>query len=341
MTDTPLLTVKNLQTHFATDGGVVKAVDGVDFSIGRGEIVGLAGESGSGKSVFARSVLRLIQSPGQIVGGEIIFEGENLLEKSEREMREIRGGAIALAFQDPLTALNPVLRVGPQVAEVVRQHGVRDLSDSAVRGWSRGDARGRAVEMMEAVRIPEVSRRYDHYPHQLSGGMRQRAVLAGLLACNPSFLIADEPTTALDVTVQAAILDLLEEARNRHGMSILLITHDLGVIRHFCERVAIMYAGRIVESGDTRDLLASPKHPYTEGLLECLPSLRRKAEVHPIPGGVPNLLDLPTGCAFGPRCPRAVPTCAELEPPAVNVGDGRWARCHLLSGIDKGGEPDG
>ena len=340
MTDAPLLTTKNLRTHFVTDRGVVKAVDGVDFRIGRGEIVGLAGESGSGKSVFARSVLRLIQPPGQIVDGKIIFEGEDLLKKSEREMRHIRGGDIALAFQDPLTALNPVLRVGPQVAEVVRRHGVRDGGDSALRGWSRRDARGRAIEMMEAVRIPEVSQRYGQYPHQLSGGMRQRAVLASVLACNPSLLIADEPTTALDVTVQAAILDLLQEAKRRHGTSILLITHDLGVIHHFCERVAIMYAGRIVEWGDTRDVLTSPKHPYTEGLLECLPSLRGQAELHPIPGEVPDLLDLPSGCAFSPRCPRALPTCTEFDPPVVDVGGGRWTRCHLFGGTGKQGDPN-
>ena len=341
MTNTPLLTVKNLRTHFATDRGVLKAVDGVDLSIGRSETVGLAGESGSGKSVFARSILRLVQSPGRIVEGEVLFEGEDLLKKPEREMRQVRGRAIAFAPQDPLTSLNPVLRVGPQVAEVVRRHGVRAGDDPAVRRWSRRAARERAVEVMEAVRIPEVSQRYSHYPHQLSGGMRQRAVLASALACNPSLLIADEPTTALDVTVQAAILDLLQEAKRRQGTSVLLITHDLGVICHFCERVAVMYAGRIVEWGDTRDVLTSPMHPYTEGLLRCLPRLRGSAELHPIPGRVPDLLDLPPGCAFGPRCPRAVPVCTELDPPVVDLGGGRWTRCHLFGGTGRREGPDG
>lgn len=326
-----LLQIRNLQTFFLTSHGVIKAVDGVDLDIGSGETLGLAGESGSGKSVLARSILQLIQPPGQIVGGEIFFKGEDLLRKTDREMRRIRGGSIAMAFQDPLTTLNPVVRVGPQITEVVRLHGLRRDDAITIQKPDRRTARGKALNMMEAVRIPEPLRRYAQYPHQFSGGMRQRAVLATALACNPSLLIADEPTTALDVTVQAGILELLQELRHQHGTSILLITHDLGVIDHFCDRVAIMYAGRLVEGGLTRDVLSDPKHPYTEGLLACLPHVRTESTIQSIPGEVPDMLHVPEGCAFHPRCPRVMPVCPETEPPVLQVGEERWIRCHLFS----------
>ena len=331
MVENFMLRVKNLRTYFFTDLGVVKAVDGVDLNIGYGEAVGLAGESGSGKSVLARSILRLIQPPGRTVGGEILFEGEDLLEKTEREMRTIRGGAIAMAFQDPLTTLNPVLRVGPQIAEAVRIHDLGGVGSIPVKGVHPSDARGRALKMMRSVRIPEVEERYRQYPHQFSGGMCQRAVLAAALACHPSLLIADEPTTALDVTVQEAILELLREIQCEQGTSILLITHDLSVIDCFCEQVAIMYAGRIVEWGRTRDVLSTPQHPYTVGLINCLPKLGQKSAIHPIPGDVPDLSNLPRGCTFQARCTRAMPVCAESEPPVVDLAGERWARCHLFS----------
>ena len=329
MSAEPLLQINNLTIHFFTDLGIVKAVDGVDLHINRGETVGLAGESGSGKSVLARSILRLIQPPGKIVDGEILFEGENLLAKTEGEMRKIRGGAIAMAFQDPLTTLNPVLRVGPQIAEAVQLHGVRVPNAAVRKSFRRGEARQRTLEMMKSVRISEVEQRYCQYPHQFSGGMRQRAVLATALACNPSLLIADEPTTALDVTVQASILELLLDAQREYGTSILLITHDLGVIDHFCEQTVIMYAGRIVEWGQTRDVLSTPKHPYTQGLLECLPRLGVQSPIHPIPGDVPDLSNLPVGCAFRLRCSHVMPACMEIVPLIAKVSENRWTRCHL------------
>lgn len=324
-----LLQVKDLHTHFFIDEGTVKAVDGVDLRLRQAETVGLVGESGSGKSVFARSLLRLIEPPGRIVAGEVLFEGADVLRLSDREMRALRGGSIAIAFQDPLTTLNPVLRVGPQIAEAIRLHGVHQDRGGEELPGSRRHARDRALERMTAVRLPEAWQRYNQYPHEYSGGMRQRAVLAAALACNPALLLADEPTTALDVTVQATVLDLMREAQREHGTSILLITHDLGVVSHFCERVAVMYAGRLVEFGRTDDVLSSPKHPYTEGLLKCLPSLRRRSALQPIEGEVPNLADLPGGCSFHARCPRAMEVCASQEPPVIGLGEDRWTRCHL------------
>jgi len=342
MSSHPLLRVRDLTTYFFTDLGVLKAVDGVDLQIGRGETVGLAGESGSGKSVLGRSILRLIQPPGRIVGGEVLFEGEDLLAKTEGEMQNIRGGAIAMAFQDPLTTLNPVLSVGPQIAEAVRLHGVRADDGTTIPSTSRWAARQRALEMMRSVRIPEAVQRYRQYPHEFSGGMRQRAVLATALACNPSLLIADEPTTALDVTVQAVILELLREVTCTHNTSVLLITHDLGVIDHFCQQVAVMYAGRIVEWGPTRSVLSEPMHPYTEGLLNCLPRLDYESVIRPIPGEVPDPLNLPEGCAFHVRCPHTMPVCAKTEPRVAEVGEGRWVRCHVYEkGISAGGSGSG
>src|SRR6201988_3967890 len=279
-----LLEVRNLQTHFSTRAGLVRAVDGVSFHLGRGELLGLVGESGCGKSITALSVMRLIAPPGKIVNGEILFDGKDLLKLSDSEMREMRGDDIAMIFQDPMTSLNPVFTVGEQIEEALRLH----------RKLSRKQARAAAIEAMKEVAIPDPSRRVDDYPHQLSGGMRQRVMIAMALACNPKLLIADEPTTALDVTIQAQILDLMRDLKSRVGAAIILVTHDLGVVAEVAERVMVMYAGRKVEEAPVAELFRSPRHPYTQGLLGAVPKLgssltgpaQRLAE---IPGQVPSL----------------------------------------------------
>ena len=309
---TAVLEVKNLKTHFFTHEGIVKAVDDVSFTVAKGETLGLVGESGCGKSVMAMSITRLVSDPGRIVDGEIIFDGRNLLTLSELEMRQLRGAQISMVFQEPMTALNPVLEVGFQIAEAVLAH----------ERVSKREAWSRAVEAMKVVAIPDAEKRANDYPHQLSGGMRQRIMLAMALVCRPTLLIADEPTTALDVTIQAQILELLDALRRQYQLSVLLISHDLGVIAQVAETVAVMYAGKIVEIGPAEDIFHNPKHPYTEGLLQSVPhfgtSVRRKDRLSAIEGMVPDLLHLPDGCSFAARCYKKTVECTHalirLEP---------------------------
>jgi oligopeptide/dipeptide ABC transporter ATP-binding protein len=319
-----LLEVKDLRTHFATRAGLVKAVDGVDFYLDRGELLGLVGESGCGKSITALSIMRLIGSPGKIVGGEIRFDGKNLLELSYQQMREIRGDDIAMIFQDPMTSLNPVFPVGEQIAEALRLH----------RKLSRKQARLATIEAMREVAIPDPARRVDDYPHQLSGGMRQRVMIAMALACDPKLLIADEPTTALDVTIQAQILELLNDLRKQRELGVLLITHDLGVVAEVADRVAVMYTGRIVEESPVDELFARPKHPYTEGLLRSVPKLTsefvlKNERLETIEGTVPRPTDLPPGCHFAPRCPHRMPRCTDEAIPLYALDEGVKVRCVL------------
>ncbi len=314
-----MLEVSHLTTVFDVAGRAVPAVDDVSFEVRNGETLGLVGESGSGKSVTALSILRLIEAPGRIASGSIRFKGRELLTLSETDMRAIRGVEIGLIFQEPMTALNPVFTIGNQIAEVLLVHG----------RTSRRTARARAVELLSAVRIPDAARRLDDYPHQLSGGMRQRALIAMALACTPALVIADEPTTALDVTIQAEILDLLREMKSAFGLSLLLITHDLGVVAETADRVAVMYAGRIVEHGPVRAVLGSPQHPYTRGLIASMPGGARGARLRGIDGSVPMLGALPSGCAFHPRCPDRFDPCSTTPPPNYPVGTDHESRCYL------------
>ena len=319
-----LLEVNDLRTHFPTRAGLVRAVEGVSFYLDRGELLGLVGESGCGKSMTALSVMRLVAPPGKIVSGEILFDGKDLLKLSDSEMRQIRGDDIAMIFQDPMTSLNPVYTVGEQIAEALRLH----------RKMSRKEARQATIEAMREVAIPDPSRRINDYPHQLSGGMRQRVMIAMALACNPKLLIADEPTTALDVTIQAQILELLDELRKQRELAVLLITHDLGVVAEVADRVAVMYTGRIVEESPVEELFARPKHPYTEGLLRSVPKLTgedviKKERLETIEGVVPSPTDLPSGCHFAPRCPHRMPRCTEEEIPLYQLDGGVQVRCVL------------
>ncbi len=318
--ESALLRVEELTTTFRIPGGVVRAVDHVSFELRRGETLGIVGESGSGKSMTALSILRLVQPPGEIGGGPISFNGRSdLLELSEREMRAIRGAEIGFIFQEPMTALNPVYTVGDQIAEALLVH----------RRATRAQARTKAAELLEAVRIPEPQRRLHDYPHQLSGGMRQRVLIAIALACQPLLLIADEPTTALDVTIQAEILDLLHEMKEKFHLALLLITHDLGVVAGHVDRVAVMYAGKIVEEGPMRQIFESPKHPYTQGLLDSIPGGAPGQRLRAIEGTVPNLAKLPPGCPFEPRCPQRFDLCHTAPPPPYEVGSQQRARCYL------------
>jgi peptide/nickel transport system ATP-binding protein len=316
-----LLEIRGLKTWFDTDDGVVRAVDGVDLAIDRGETVGVVGESGCGKTVTAMSVLKLIaMPPGRIAGGEIRWQGRDLVPLGQRDMRRIRGNEIAIVFQEPMTSLNPVYPVGAQIAEVVREH----------EGVSRSAAFARAVEMLRLVHIPNAERRAHDYPHQFSGGMRQRVMIAMALSCNPQLLIADEPTTALDVTIQAQILDLLEEMKDRFGMAIMLITHAMGVVAETAQRVVVMYAGKVVEEAPVEELFARPRHPYTQGLIQAIPRLDRAGErtrLAAIPGVVPSLADPPPGCRFAPRCGLATPACTAASPPLREVGAGHSVAC--------------
>jgi len=321
--DKMLLNIRNLKTYYFTDEGVVKAVDGVDLKIKSGETMGLVGETGCGKSTVATSIMRLVPKPGKIVAGEIIFKGRNLLELSNDEMRKIRGSEIAMVFQDPMVSLNPVIRVGEQIAEVFQVH----------RGMERSEAWEKAVEMMKLVGIPEAERMSKRYPHELSGGMRQRVMIAIAIACRPSLLIADEPTSALDVTIQAQILSEMKRLREEVNTSILLITHDLGVIAEIADKVAIMYAGDMVEYGDVRTVLKKPKHPYTRGLLNALPNAHRRSKLTPIRGTVPSLLNPPSGCKFHPRCSKAKDLCSKVKPRPVEVAPEHLVSC-LLYGSD-------
>jgi len=314
----PLLDIRNLQTFFFTPTGLVKAINGLDLRIETGETLALVGESGCGKSLTALSLLRLVPDPGKIVGGDILFDGRDLLRMPLEEMRRVRGNRIGMIFQEPMTALNPVLRVGEQVAEVLRLH----------RGCDRPQAAAEAVAMLASVGLPAPVDRARDYPHQLSGGMRQRVMIAMALACNPQLLIADEPSTALDVTIQAQIMQLLADCKAERGMAILLITHDLGVVAQYADRVAIMYAGRIMESAPVRELFAAPAHPYTRGLLACVPKLGEKRQrLTPIEGTIPTPGQLPEGCSFLDRCPEAFAPCRGELPPLREIRPGHQVRC--------------
>jgi oligopeptide/dipeptide ABC transporter ATP-binding protein len=327
----PLLELDDLHTFFYTDNGVARSVDGVSFTVGAGETVGVVGESGCGKSVTALSILRLIRAPGRIEAGSAIrFEGKDLVTLGEREMQHIRGNRIAMVVQEPMTALNPVFTVGDQIAEVARIHA----------RMSKREAAAKAVEMLRLVGIPAPEQRADEYPHQLSGGMRQRVVIAMALVMNPALVIADEPTTALDVTIQAQILELLADLTRRLGTSILLITHDLGVVAENCSRVIVMYAGEVVEEATTVDLFARAHHPYTEGLLGAMPRVGGTAErLATIPGTVPPPTAWPQGCRFRDRCMYAWERCAQEHPPLYQIGGGHTSRCHLADEPERRAHP--
>lgn len=320
-----LLDIRGLRTQFFTDDGLARAVDGVSYSLEKGETVGVVGESGCGKSVTALSVLRLIPDPpGKIVAGEIMFEGTNLLQISSADMRRIRGNDISMIFQEPMTSLNPVFTIGNQITEAVRLH----------QGLNKKEALAKAVEALKLVGIPVPERRVHEYPHQLSGGMRQRAMIAMALSCNPKVLIADEPTTALDVTIEAQILDLMRTLQEELGTAIIMITHDLGVIAEMARKVVVMYAGKVVEQAPVQRIFASPNHPYTQGLLQSLPRVDKdvsgaKQRLQEIPGIVPSLLNLPVGCKFASRCPSVMPQCKEQEPPLEQVAADHYSACWL------------
>lgn len=319
----PLLEIRDLKTYFHTSGGPVRAVDGVSLSISERETVGVVGESGCGKSVTALSVMRLIPDPpGKIVGGEIFLEGESILEKSEAEMRSIRGSKIAMIFQEPMTSLNPLYTVGDQIVEVIVLHQKLGLKRSRIK----------AVELLRRVGIPSPERRVDEYPHQMSGGMRQRVMIAMALSCNPRILVADEPTTALDVTIQAQILDLMRGLRREFGTGIMLITHDLGIVAELADRVIVMYAGQVVESASVNDLFSTPTHPYTLGLLGSIPKLNEKrGRLQVIEGVVPTAANMPGGCRFHPRCSLAMDICRSQEPDLVEIAPSHHAKCFLAT----------
>jgi peptide/nickel transport system ATP-binding protein/oligopeptide transport system ATP-binding protein len=320
----PILEIENLSTHFESARGTVRAVDEVNLHLNEGDTLGIAGESGCGKTVLALSIMRLIpRPPGRIVSGRILFEGGDLLSLSDEEMRRVRGKRISMIFQEPMTSLNPVFRIGDQVAEVLQLH----------EGLSTKDARERAVEMLRLVGIPAPQMRARDYPHQMSGGMRQRVMIAMALSCRPRLMLADEPTTALDVTIQAQILDLIQDLKREVGTSVILITHDLGVIAEAAQYAAIMYAGWVVEQGPVADIFASPLHPYTVGLMNSIPRIGSAARgdgyLNVIPGTVPDLLELPSGCKFRDRCPRVMPVCAENVPQLREKTTGHSVRCWL------------
>jgi oligopeptide transport system ATP-binding protein len=327
----PLLAIKDLRTQFFTEDGVVKAVDGVSYDVQPGEILGLVGESGCGKSVSALSVLRLIPNPpGKIVGGEIMFEGEDILKMDEEEVRHIRGNKIGMIFQEPMTSLNPVLTIGRQLTETLELHLKLD----------KGAATQRAIELLEMVGIPEAKGRINDYPHQFSGGMRQRVMIAMALSCNPKLLLADEPTTALDVTIQAQILEVLTRLTRELGTAVIIITHNLGVVARYADRVNVMYAGKVIESTTAAELYRHPRHPYTLGLLKSVPRLdvARKAKLDPIEGMPPDLINLGSGCPFRPRCRFQVERCMEENPPLLAVGESHMAACWEWETVAKASE---
>jgi peptide/nickel transport system ATP-binding protein len=323
----PLLEIRGLKTQFATDNGMVRAVDGVDITIGRGETVGVVGESGCGKTVTAMSVLKLIaMPPGRIVEGQILWQGRDLIPLEAEELDDIRTKEIAMVFQEPMTSLNPVYTVGDQISEALRRH----------EGLSRRDAQEKTVEMLRLVQIPNPQKRVNDYPHQFSGGMRQRVMIAMALSCSPKLLIADEPTTALDVTIQAQILELLADMKSRFGMAVMLITHAMGVVAETAQRVVVMYAGRVIEEAPVDELFANPRHPYTQGLIRSIPHIDRaattKKRLEAIPGVVPSLITPPPGCRFAPRCRYAMPACRLAVPPLLDVGGGHKVACILEQG---------
>jgi oligopeptide/dipeptide ABC transporter ATP-binding protein len=315
----PLLEVRDLSIHFFTEEGVIRAVENVNFEIYPGEILGLVGESGCGKSVTGLSLLRLISTPpGRIVNGDILFDGRSLLPLEEKEMERVRGNDISMIFQEPMTSLNPVFTIGDQIMEAILLH----------QGSDKTEARKRAIKMLDRVKIPSPEKRIDSYPHQLSGGMRQRAMIAMALSCQPKLLIADEPTTALDVTIQAQVLQLLKEIQREMEMSVMLITHDLGVVSEIADRVAVMYAGRIMEYGPIHAIFSRLRHPYTKGLLDSIPQLKeKKKRLDAIPGQVPDPMNLPMGCKFHPRCYLVIEECKKEEPPLFQVNGDHFSRC--------------
>jgi len=314
-----LLEVKSLRTSFFTEAGEVRAVDGVSFSVEPGKLMGIVGESGSGKTASVLSIMRLLPESAKIVGGEIIFEGRDLTKLPEPEMRKIRGAKIAMIFQEPMTSLNPVFTIGSQIAEAVRLH----------QNTSRAEARERAIEALRLVGIADPDRRVDDYPHQLSGGMRQRVMIAMALSCNPQLLIADEPTTALDVTIQAQILDLIRDIQSRLRLAVILVTHDLGIVAEYADTVTILYAARVMEQASSAKLFEKPLNPYTRGLLESIPGVdgTRRRRLQAIPGMIPNALNPPPGCRFHPRCPMAIANCAKIDPPLEEKAPGHYAAC--------------
>ena len=335
MMENKLLELRDMTTVFPTRRGLVRAVDGMDFTLHEGEKLGIVGESGSGKSVTMLSIMGLVPPPGRIADGDILFQGESLRDKSSAEMRKMRGKEIAMIFQDPLTTLNPAFTVGEQIHESLRIHNVVAASNGGSRrfwGRRRKDAeQERVIQVMEDVGIPSPAERSKAYPHQFSGGMQQRVIIAIALSCEPRLLLADEPTTALDVTIQAQIMDLLDKINRERGTSIVLVTHNLGLVAEFCENIIVMYAGWVMERGSIDEVITDPKHPYTEGLLRCLPRISEKREkIHPIPGLVPDLASLPPGCPFSPRCERVMPECREDNPiPYTELDGGRLVRCLL------------
>ncbi|MBE7556180.1 MAG: ABC transporter ATP-binding protein [Anaerolineales bacterium] len=338
--DTPLLQLKNLTTVFPTKRGLVTAVNQVNLRVAPGEILGIVGESGCGKSTVLLSILRLIARPGRIAAGEIIFRGQNLRRLPKKAMRSIRGKEISMIFQDPLSTLNPVFPVGEQIREALRLHGLMNRGSAALPwpldGARRALEKKRVLEVMAEVGIPAPEARYRAYPHEFSGGMQQRALIAIGLACEPAILLADEPTTALDVTIQAQIIELMRRINQLHGTSILLVTHNLGLAAEFCHNIAVMYAGRIVERGPVDQVIQDPKHPYTQGLLACLPRLTSKVKkIEPIPGNVPDLAELPPGCAFAPRCPLVRDECWQADLRLRVVTPGHYARCILYEGGER------
>jgi oligopeptide/dipeptide ABC transporter ATP-binding protein len=324
----PILSIRDLAVEFATDDGVVRAVDGVTYDVHRGETLGIVGESGSGKSVSQLAILGLIpQPPGRIVRGEAFFDGKNTLEMSKRQLRNIRGGDVAMVFQDPMTSLNPVLKVGKQIGEAIQAH--RKVSDN--------EARDRVISLLELVGVPNPEQRYDQYPHEFSGGMRQRAMIAMAIANGPKLLIADEPTTALDVTIQAQILEVLKKAQDETHAATILITHDLGLIAELADRVCVMYAGKVVELTDVYTLFKAPRHPYTVGLMDSLPRLTVEEEsLRPIPGQPPSLIDRPPGCPFHPRCflSQGRIRCREEEPPLRRIAEAHLTACHFAEELE-------
>lgn len=314
--------IKGLKTQFFTSKGIVPAVDGVDINVKRGEAVGLVGESGCGKSMTAMSTMQLLQYPGRVVAGEILLDGENLLDKTKKEMDEIRGNRISMIFQEPMTSLNPVYTIGKQVSEAILIH----------ENVSKEEAKQRTIDIFRKVGIPEPEKRYSVYPHQLSGGLRQRVMIGMAMVCNPQLMIADEPTTALDVTIEAQILYLMKQLQKDQGTAVIMITHNLGVVAEFCDYVYVMYAGKIMEEASVENLFKSPKHPYTFGLMNSIPKMTEsKEELYTIKGLVPNLLNLPKGCRFCPRCEKAMKICTMYEPELYETDDGHKVRCFLYN----------
>lgn len=325
-----ILDIRNLKTYFFTAEGVVKAVDGLSYTVKKGECIGLVGESGCGKSVSSMSILRIIACPpGIIVGGQVYFKGRDLMKLSEKEMRDIRGNQISMIFQDATTSLNPVIKVGKQISETLRMH----------RGMDKAAAMEESVRLLKMVGIPDPENRVENYPHEFSGGMQQRIMIAMALACNPSMVIADEPTTALDVTIQAQVLEIMDNLRKEYGTAVILITHNLGIVARYVDRVNVMYAGSIVESGLTDEIYANPMHPYTKGLIGSVPRLDKpkSEDLNIIPGLPPNLLDLPEGCPFAPRCEYAVDVCTKVKPKIREVAKDHFCACHRVEAEVDGG----